>query len=60
MSIYLAIQRPTNWGHHLYHSKVDGDLSYERQIHTNTEISEGLLFNIPIREDAKVYNHLQM
>ena len=23
--ILLAGQRPTNWGHHLYHSKVDGN-----------------------------------
>ena len=29
--IYLAGQSPTNWGHHLYHSKVDGDLSHERE-----------------------------
>ena len=27
---YLAGQRPTYWGHHLYHSKVDRDLSYDR------------------------------
>ena len=52
--IYLAGQRPTNWGHHLYHSKVDGDLSHDRQIHTNTEVSEGLRFNFLVREDAKV------
>ena len=37
--IYLADQRPTNWGHHLYHSKVDGDLSHNRQIHTQTQKS---------------------
>ena len=24
----LTMQRPCNWGHHLYHSKMDGDLSY--------------------------------
>ena len=35
MSIYLAGQRPTNWRHHLYHSKVDGDLSHDRHIHIN-------------------------
>ena len=28
----LAGQRSTNWGHNLYHSKVDGDLL--RQTHT--------------------------
>ena len=46
--IYLAGQRPSNWGHHLYHSKVNGDLSHDRQIHTHTstEVSEGLRFNV--------------
>ena len=53
--IYLAGQRPTNWGHHVYHSKVDGDLSHDRRIHTkNKEISEDLQFNVLFREDAKV------
>ena len=37
--IYLAGQRPTNWGHHLYHSKVDGDLSHDGQIRTQTQKS---------------------
>ena len=31
--VYLAGQRPTNWGHHLYHSKVDGDI-YMTDTHT--------------------------
>ena len=35
--IYLVGQRPTNLGHHLYHSKVDGDLSHDRQINTQTK-----------------------
>ena len=35
---YLAGQRPTNWGHHLYHSKVDGDFSHDRHKHINTGI----------------------
>ena len=30
---YLAGQRPTNWGHHFYHSKLDGDLSHDRHTH---------------------------
>ena len=32
--VYLAGQRPTNWGHHLY-----GDLSHDRQTHINTDMS---------------------
>ena len=28
---FLAGQRPTNWGHHLYLSKMEGDLSHDRQ-----------------------------
>ena len=52
--VYLPGQRPTNWGHRLYHSKVDGDISQDRHIHTNTHVSEGLRFNVLIREDAKV------
>ena len=35
--IYLAGQRPTNWGHYFYHSKVDGD-RHDRQIQTQTQI----------------------
>ena len=34
----LADQRPTNWGHHLYHSKVNGDLSHDRHKHINTDM----------------------
>mgnify|MGYP001795588185 CR=1 FL=1 len=26
-------QRPSNWGHHLYYFKVDGNHSYDRYIH---------------------------
>ena len=36
--IYLASQRPTNWGHHLYHSKVDGDLSHEGHTYKYTRL----------------------
>ena len=39
MSSLLAGLRPTNWGHHLYHSKVDRDLSHDRHTHINTDIS---------------------
>ena len=34
--VYLAGQKPTNW-EHLYHSKVDGDLSYDRHTHIDTD-----------------------
>ena len=37
--VYLAGQRPTNLGHHLYHSKVDRDLSHDRHIHIDTDMS---------------------
>ena len=60
--IYLAGQRPTNWGHHLYHSKskVDGDFSPDRHTHINTDMSvfEGLRFNVLIsrrRENLTVF-----
>ena len=36
---FLAGQRPTNLGHHLYHSKVDEDLSHDRHTHINTDMS---------------------
>ena len=32
----IAGWRPTNLGQHLYHSKVDGDLSHDRHTHTHT------------------------
>ena len=38
-SLTLADQRPTTWGHHFYHSKVDGEFSNDRQIHTQTQTS---------------------
>ena len=46
----LADKRPTNWGHQLYHSKVDRELSQERQTdtHINTEISKCLQFKLLI------------
>ena len=54
---YLAGQKPTNWGHHFYHVKVDRDLSHDRHTDTNTDnfyVSEGIQFKVLIREDAKV------
>ena len=53
MSSLLAGQRSTNWGHHLYHSNVDGDLSHDRHTLINTSVSGNLRFNILIREEAK-------
>ena len=41
--IYLAGQRPTDWEHHLYHSKVNGDLSHDRHTHTNTQTQDMFL-----------------
>ena len=35
---YLAGQRPTNWGHYLYYSKVDRDLSRDTHTHINTRL----------------------
>ena len=53
MSHFIAGIRPTiaNWGYHLYHSKVDGDLSHDRHTNLNTDVSEGLRFYV---EDTKV------
>mgnify|MGYP001795367421 CR=1 FL=1 len=52
--VYLAGQRPSNWEHHLYHCKLDGDLShsFDRHTHIDTDIFTAwqLLGNI----DAKV------
>ena len=39
MSNLTAGTRPTNWEHHLYHSKVDEDLSHDRQRDTHKQIS---------------------
>ena len=53
--MYLADRRPTNWGHHLYHSKVDGGLSHDRQMHTQTQKSPRAYgLTSFFREDAKV------
>ena len=38
----------------IYHSKMDGDLLHDRQTTLNRYVSEGLRFNVLIREDAKV------
>ena len=58
--IYLAGRRPTNWGHHLYHSKVDGGLSYDRQIHTQTQKSPRAYGLTSLSEKTRRSNHLQM
>ena len=50
----LADHRSTNWGHHLNHSKMNGDLSHNRQTNIDKEVSENLPFNVLIREDAKI------
>ena len=39
MPSLIAGQRSTNWGHHLYHFKVDGDLSHDRHTDINTDVS---------------------
>ena len=38
--VYLAGQRSnySKWGHHLYHSKVDGELSHDRHTHIDTDM----------------------
>ena len=46
----LAGQKPTNWGQHLYHSEVEGELSHERY----HKVSESLRFNVLTPENAKV------
>ena len=58
--IYIAGQRPTNWGHHLYHSKVDGDLSHDRRIHTQTQKSPRANGLTSFSEKTRNSNHLQL
>ena len=58
--IYLAGQRLTNWGHHLYHSKVDGNFSHDRQIHTKTQKSPRAYGLTSISEKTRKFNHLQL
>ena len=52
--VYLAGQRPTNRGHHLYHSTVDGDISHDK--HTSPR-AYGLT---SLSEKTRRFNHLQM
>ena len=55
--VYLAGQRPTNWGHDLYYSKVNRDFSHDRHTHIDTDMSPSayrLRFNVLIHEGAKV------
>ena len=58
--IYLAGQRPTNWGHHFYHSKMDGDLSHGRQIHTQTQKSPSAYGLTSFSEKTRKSYHLQL
>ena len=58
--IYLAGQRPSNWGHHLYHSKVDGVLSHDRQMHTQTQKFPRAYGLKSFSEKTRKSNHLQM
>ena len=47
---------PTNKGHHLYHSTLEGDLSHDdRHTHKHRYVSRGLRVNVLIREETKVY-----
>ena len=58
--MYSAGQRPTSWGHHLYHSKVDGDLSHDRKIHTQTQKSPRDYGLTSLSEKTRKSNHLQL
>ena len=57
--IYLAGQRPTNWGHHLYHCKMDGDLLYDRHTLVNTDMSPRANGLTSLSEKTRKSNHLQ-
>ena len=57
---YLAGKRPTNWGHHLYHSKVDGVLSHYRHKYINTDMSPRAYGSTSLSEKTRKSNHLQM
>ena len=37
--VYLTGERPTYWGHHFYHSKVEGDMSHDKHTHIKTDTS---------------------
>ena len=58
--IHLAGQKPTNWGHHLYHLYVDGDLSHDRQIHTQAQKSPRAYGLTSFSEKTRKSNHLQL
>ena len=49
-----------NWGHHLYHSKVDGGVSHDRQIHTQTRKSPRANGLSCFSEKTRKSDHLQM
>ena len=44
----------------VYHSKVDGDLSHDRQIHTQTQKSPRAYGLTSLSEKTRKSNHLQM
>ena len=52
--------QPTNWGHHLYRSKVNGDLSNDRHKHRNTDMSPRAYGLTYLSEMTRKSNHLQM
>ena len=56
--VYLAVQRPTNWGHHLQLSKVVGDVPYVR--HKHRYVSEDLYGLTSLSEKTRKSCQLQM
>ena len=58
--VYLTGQMPSNWGHHLYHCKVDGDLSHDRHKHIDTNMSPRAYGLTSLSEKTRKSNHLQM
>ena len=60
MSSHLASERPTNWGHYLYHSKGDGYLSHDKQKHTQTQKSMRAYDLTSLSEKMRKSNHLLM
>ena len=56
----LADQRLTNWGHHLYHFKEDGDLSHHRHMHTKTLMSARAYGLTDLSKKMRKSNYLQM
>ena len=57
--VCLAGQRPSNWGHHLYHSKVEGDLSHDRHTYTDIDTSPRAYNLTSLSEKTQKSYHLQ-